>query len=950
MKKLFLLFTVLCAAVAVHAQVISAYTAQVSQGTYTEVTDGIAVDTVGLYDEYGEVKAAAWNAAGLFEETTTAPGLEIGFDFEFNDVMCNQFVINPLGYIVLGRDEVTLDPTHANFIIGREENADNVIGVIARRYSGCVYVPTTEISYKVVGEAPNRTLVVQYKDLGVAASWEYNVVENFQIRLNEGTNTIELVLGDAKKVYLEEPSEGEERDEEFEAQAEFALKGSTGDILTVAKDYETGEWIVYNDDTYDNWTHETLSGTTFSFTPPAACVAPEENVRLKEIFPYTDQFRIEWNPLENADRTLLILSESYMLTEGPQDGTFYQVGDSVGGGVVLAFTTDSVYDTEDQWDLTFKPATEYYLHAYTANTYCAGGPLYDAGILGAFNTKPAAAVALDVTNTTINTLTFDVTANETNNVMVVVSDSLRLNLPYASVREFGKPIGQYNVGDMIDGIGRVVYMGPSAQNVVVEGLESSSTYFVRAISYDEEYNYATLYAEDAACTINTLPWVPDFHNFGRDMPVGWEAGGDGAFSVDNEEIKSGYDEDLDGDGFGNDFISNYITFVCSPRKKAEGALNTLSFGRFYINQRDAALFFDYNVFVNKPFYQGGASVYTWVEGDTLAVQVRREGGEWESVVLYDVNNYVKADSTTQYTTVELDLNNYFEETIEVRFYWRTFGDKLKLTLDKFRAEGRPVAVVPEVRVSDITWNSAVVTWRGEQENYEVAYSEVNTEWTYAEVADKTVALTDLKHLTDYQVKVRGIVAEGDTTDWSEVVTFTTAELPECPVPTGLTHVATEDYGDKLTWELNEEHIAWDLRYRNGTATSWTDIKNLETNEYTLYDLEAGAAYVWRVRAYCDMDRVSGYASQEEFNANGFSAISAATADRFNVVAANGAVTVYNSGVYVENVVLVDMQGRVLGNYQVAATDNITIPTDMAGVALVVVNTLDKQFVYKVNVK
>ena len=313
MKKLFLLFTVLCAAVAVQAQVISAYTAQVSQGTYTEITGGFAVDTVGLYDEYdASVKNVAWNPAGLFEETTTAPGFEIGFDFEFNDIMCNQFVISPFGYIILGRDEVTLDPTHTNYIIGREENADNVIGVIARRYSGCVYLPTTEISYKVVGEAPNRTLVVQYKDLGVAASWEYNVAETFQIRLNEGTNTIELVLGDAEKVYAEEPSEGEERDEEFEAQAEFALKGRTDDILAVAKDYETGEWTAYNDDTSDYWTHEMLSGTTFSFTPPAACVAPEENVRLKEVFPYTDQFRIEWNPLENADRTLLILSEDYV--------------------------------------------------------------------------------------------------------------------------------------------------------------------------------------------------------------------------------------------------------------------------------------------------------------------------------------------------------------------------------------------------------------------------------------------------------------------------------------------------------------------------------------------------------------------------------------------------------------------------------------------------------------
>ncbi|MBQ5775690.1 MAG: fibronectin type III domain-containing protein [Bacteroidaceae bacterium] len=939
MKKLFLLFTVLCAAVAVQAQVISAYTAQVSQGTYTEITGGFAVDTVGLYDEYdASVKSVAWNPAGLFEETTTAAGFEIGFDFEFNDVLCNQFFISPFGYIVLGRDEVTLDPSHGNYIAGRDENADNVIGVLPRGWRGCTQLSTTEISYKLEGESPNRTLVVQYKDLGVAAGWEYSVSWNFQIRLNEGTNTIDFVLGEAGKIYLEEPGEGEERTDDFEAQVEYLLKGSGTDVLVVAKDDETGDWMTYPEDRSDYWTNETAAGTTFTFTAPADCVTPEEYVRLKEVIPSTDQFRIEWNPLEDADRVLLILSESYMLTEGPQDGTFYKIGDELGGGIVLDFTTDTVYDTNDQWELTFKPATEYYLHAYTANTYCAGGPMYDTGILGSFKTKPEAAVALDVTNTTINTLTIDVTANETNNVMVVISDSLRLNAPYPSVREFGRPIGQYNVGDMIDGVGRVVYMGPSAQNVVVEGLEASTIYFVRAISYDAEYNYATLYAEDAASTVNTLPWTAsNIHNFYAELPAGWEF--EGSWSVNSD---TQYEEGVP--------VSNYNKFVCTPSKSADGTVSILSFGRFLINQRDAALFFDYNMFVNKAFWQGGPSVYEWVEGDTLALQVRREGGEWENGLLYTYTNYEKPDSTTQIMTAELDLNNYVEETVEIRLYWRTFGDKLKMTLDSLRAEGRPIPVVPEVKVSEITWNSALVTWRGEQESFEFAYAKTGDEFTTQVVTGKEVALTDLTHLTEYQVKVRGIVAENDYSDWSEVVTFTTADLPACPVPTGLAHANTEDYGDKLTWELNEEHLSWDLRYRKGDATSWIDVEGLETNEYTLYELEAGAAYVWRVRAYCDMDRVSEYASQETFNANGKSAISAATADRFTVAATNGAVTVYNSGVFVESVALVDMQGRVLGSYEVNACDNITVPANMNGVALVVVKTLNNQFVYKVNVK
>ncbi|MBR5003612.1 MAG: fibronectin type III domain-containing protein, partial [Bacteroidaceae bacterium] len=489
-------------------------------------------------------------------------------------------------------------------------------------------------------------------------------------------------------------------------------------------------------------------------------------------------------------------------------------------------------------------------------------------------------------------------------------------------------------------VGRVVYMGPSAQNVVVEGLEASTAYFVRAISYDASYNYATLYAEDEAATVNTLPWTPNIHNFYTEVPTGWAY--EGSWNV-NSTTK--YDEDH------INVVSNHNKFVCTPSKSATGTVSTLSFGRFYVNQRDAALFFDYNMFVNKTMWQGGPSVYTWVEGDTLAVQVRREGStEWSNDVLYTHTNYDVAEATTDTFTVELDLNNYIEETVEVRLYWRTMGDKLKLTLDNFRAEGRPIPVVPQVKVGDITWNSAVVTWRGEQESFEFAYAKTGDEFTTQVVTGKEVALTDLTHLTEYQVKVRGIVAENDYSDWSEVVTFTTADLPACPIPDGLAHANTEDYGDKLTWNLNEEHLSWDLRYRKGDATSWTDIKGLATNEYTLYELEAGAAYVWRVRAYCDMDRVSEYASQETFNANGKSAISAATADRFTVAATNGAVTVYNSGVFVESVALVDMQGRVLGSYEVNACDNITVPANMNGVALVVVKTLNNQFVYKVNVK
>ena len=180
--------------------------------------------------------------------------------------------------------------------------------------------------------------------------------------------------------------------------------------------------------------------------------------------------------------------------------------------------------------------------------------------------------------------------------------------------------------------------------------------------------------------------------------------------------------------------------------------------------------------------------------------------------------------------------------------------------------------------------------------------------------------------------------------------FTTADLPDCPLPTGLTHEETADYGDKLTWELNEEHLSWDLRYRESSVQSWTEVEGLNTNEYSLYNLVPGASYLWRVRAHCDMNRVSNYASQQTFTANQYTAISAATANSFNVVALKGAINVYNNGAVIESITLVDMNGRVLNNIEINSDDNVYIPVNVNGVVIVRVNTADNQFVYKVSVK
>ena len=928
MKKLFLLFTVLCAAVALQAQVISGYTVKGSQGTYTAITGGAVMDTTGMGEKMYE---KAWFPDGISTGLVEKAGFPIGFDFTFNDIICNQFAIGTNGYLALGRDIITIDISNGKWMLNREDNANNVLGVLPN--ANIELLENTQVSYKLEGESPNRTLVVQYDNWGINLGWsdEDIISLDLQIRLHETTNTIEYVFGEA--IGTSENTKG----------FKIGLRGNYEDELTLAEaETEEEDPKLIMPEAYaktgDNALYlgmaSLLNGYTYVFTAPAECTTPVETVTGLTLNSSTTEIFGEFVTTTDAQKYLIMLTQGTP-SEAPANGKLYHPLDSIGNSIVMTFDAEDTITMP--WQIKLEPSTEYLVSIYPTNSLCSGGPLYGTVTTANVNSKPSAATSVDITSTQLNSLTLDVVGNGKDNVMVLLTDSVRENRPYANVREFGNPQGELKVGDLVDGLGRVVYMGPSAENVLVEGLESSTAYYVRAISYDANYNYATEVVEDKDATVITLPWCPDLSVEDRnDLPAGWTGGGQGKMLVNTKKSGYGVDE---------------WQLLCTTNQNAtDGALNTLSFGRFFVNQRDAALTFTYNMYIWQRF--GGNQLYdAWAENDTLAVQVRRDGGEWINQTLILATNNAKVDSVNQYLPVEVDLTNYINETVEIRLYWRCYSSSaIYGSFEQIKADGRPIPVIPVVSVSDITWNSARVTWRGEQERFEFAYAATGEEFYSMEVAGKEMTITDLTHLTEYQVKVRGLVEGDEPSDWSEVVTFTTADLPKCPVPDGLAHVDTEDYGDKLTWNLNEEHLSWDLRYRLGTSTTWTDVEGLTANEYTLYELEAGAAYIWRVRAHCDMDRVSEYASQETFNANTFSAISAATADRFRVAANNGGVTVYNSGVYVESVALLDMQGRVLGYYEVNACDNITVPTNMTGVALVVVKTLDNQFAYKVNVR
>lgn len=950
MKKLFLSLAIMCGACLASAQVVSGYEFEASQGTYTAITGGVVMNTTGMEETmYQKV----WFSDGIVssnnsDEVITRTGFPIGFDFEFNDLVMNQFAIGTSGYIALGCDEVSVKPQRTGFILSDEEGLGNVVGAAHKEKH--TIVDSTEVSYLTTGEAPNRVLTVQFKNLPYGLDWSGTVFAtlNMQIKLYETSNNIEIVFG--QTAY----PEGQTSEKDFR----IGLRGTDDDRLLVMRpdyenEYEFLELVARNKYTIETTTvsvgpNTIPQGATYKFTAPAACETPEGEIESLEIITTTDGLSGDFAPVADADHYLVLLTESaYTPTITLTDGTRYAEGDEVGSSVVLSYNNLDTVVLPGSMEL--KAANNYVVTVVPVNAFCFQGPLYGTPCHKLVKTAPAAPASIKVLGQTTTSLTLSAATNGTDSVIVLVTDSILpndKNYPYEFI--FGDLNGKVAVGDSIDNASRVVHMGGSNDNIVVEGLEPGKPYFVRAYSYDRDYIYSSTYVMTYDATVSLLPWTGDFSymaDYGDvTSPAGWDMGN---FKITTQASAYG----------------SYNTVTTDKINSTEYTVYELGLPKVVVDNLDAAFTVGYTLYTQTGFsFRLTRDPYNeWTESDSLEFLISRNGGEYESVLLYTKENNPQAEVYTEFVPVEIDLNDYVNDTISIRVRF-TCGslNNAYLIFDNWSIAGRPIPVVPVVSVSDITWNSAKATWRGEQDYYEVKYGLKGEEYQMAAVEDKEFELTNLLHESEYTVRVRGVITEVDSmefttsveyTKWSEPVTFTTQSLPACPIPTDLVSKVEENNDVTLTWTALDEHLTFDLDYRMGSTPTWNKVTGLRDSKYVLTDLASETLYIWRVKAYCDMERESKNATNQEFTTNAAtSGVEAVTAEDFKVAVENGTVVIINNGVYVENVALYDIQGRVLNNFDVNSVDNILIPTTMKGIAIVRVTTPDNQFVYRVSVK
>jgi hypothetical protein len=173
---------------------VSLYTFSQSNGTYTPITGGTVLGSTASDDERFVDPATP---AGGF--TTTGVGFPIGFNFTYNGQTFDRFAINANGWISLGQSALTpavnmassssYTPLSSTSTITPNQLRSR-IGGFARDLSGQA---GSELRTELIGTAPNQVRVIQWTNF--TAYFETGQLLNFQIRLNQFDNSVEVVYG-----------------------------------------------------------------------------------------------------------------------------------------------------------------------------------------------------------------------------------------------------------------------------------------------------------------------------------------------------------------------------------------------------------------------------------------------------------------------------------------------------------------------------------------------------------------------------------------------------------------------------------------------------------------------------------------------------------------------------------------------------------------------------------
>lgn len=893
MKKILTtgLLTLLAAGVA-QAQVptIFGYSLEEAAGTYTALESPTVIFDGSTLAEGTDISAYMIHPDGVQTTDGTYSCIDLGFELNLAGETFTKFAVSGSGYLLLTNGDVDfLANMKANYMTYGQ--GYTVAGMACNR--GMNSGLDTKIGYQVSGEGAEQCLTVEFAKIGIHTSfWDpATSYVDYQIKLYKD--------GRMQLVFNNFESMGESVNYQLvmgiRLNDHYVCANGTPGSLTLERDSRN---IV-------NYTYETANGATVNFNGPVDCVKPATQPTELTMTAYSTIIEGGFTPCEDADTYLVVYATGDNTPAAPADQTSYAEGDLIGETTTVAY-----FGSDTGFKMTDIPgSTKYNFAVYAANAYGLNGPVYNLTepLSGSIKTKPLGPQSAEFGASTLTSVSLTVQSNENDDNVVVVYTPICYRDSYGDHGLFGAIPADVKTGDVLalpesydpeslypdeavaENGGVVAYVGKAGEEpIVISDLKSSTMYYVGVYTIDADGDVCVDYLSSGSreilitgfSTMLENPWDGNSTSFPRyQLPYGWQTA---AEDSGNPYFRDELFYSRGALTRGTQAIQQRLTINKGDGVNGKEAWMILP--PIDVNDRHVVVDFSYSLVegLNRFTSQG---YNAWLEGDMLEIQVSDDEGQtWTPLTTYtpennpqqaipeDLDQETATNTQYGYVNINADLNDYRGKTVLVKLYYKTFDAPafgLNMYVDRVKLYQAEFPAVPDVKVNNITESSATVIWTSAQTDYQLQYGEVGGD-SYTTVNVKGAMKYELTRLlvnTEYEVKVRGLLEDGESySEWSDVVNFTTNDYPEVDAPENL-QSDVETFASLgyviLSWDKVDEAEKYEVAYRLSASTEWIYVESEEASTM-LTDLEDGQTYIWKVRAYCTHDRLTSYSAQAEF--------------------------------------------------------------------------------------
>lgn len=660
----------------------------------------------------------------------------IPFSFVFDNIAYTSCYISPNGFITFGATQPSVTNYTPNSAAEGYSGSISALGID-------LISNGSDIIYGVEGVAPNRTFVIQWTD----AVRKLNPGNfNFQIRLSESTNVIELNYG------ICAPTGTTFRT------AQVGLRGpnatfAQGNVLNRAN---RGTNIVWfngtNDGTLNTSSLRTQSaaypdtGLKYIYIPAPACVTPSglpTNLVLGATSINSTSINgNSFTAASPAPTNYLLLRSTVNVPPTVTNRTYYPNGTLVGGTHLVL--SNGIVTTFGQTGLTAN--TTYYYWVIPYNNLCIGAPFYNS-------TSILTASATTCSTPTVAAAATSIGGNDfiANWSSVAGATDYAIDVSTSSVFATFVP-GYSNLS-----LGVVT-------SLAVTGLLPNTTYYyrVRAIGVGCVVNSNSITAT-TTCGYYTIPYVQNFDSFAPGI------------------IPPCYAR-VDGNGDGVQWQIQSINFASASRsmflgKSTTTAVNDWLFspGLDLTGGLSYRLFFRYNTGNTAAFFE---NLKVLLGNGNNVVSM--------SQTLIDLPNI----NNTVYQVAIVDFIPATSGVYYIGFQGYSSANQSYIVIDDFSVTISPTCFPPtDLAVSAVANTTASISWTpsvpAPANGYEYYYSTSATPPTGATVPSGSVGagittanLTGLLSSTYYYVWVRGNCGPSDKSIWTLEESFST----ECATP------------------------------------------------------------------------------------------------------------------------------------------------------------------------